>query len=215
MGEMVSGMNISAERKSRIGSRVKAWCRRAAEWFGSAVVAAPLTILTHELGHFLAGLAFNHPRVVLHYMAVSSDAAEAGYPRWQLAVVAAAGPLVTVATVLLCCYLAARYRPHPLIVAVGLFAPLKFSVGLVFIYYWLSGVRNSSPNFDEFNVAKHAGIPPLLPILIGVAVLVGGWFWLVRSIPKGERLLAVTSTIVGAVVGLALYGGLIGPRLLP
>ena len=212
---MISGMNMRAATRSRTGSHVKAWWRRATEWFASAIVAAPLTILTHELGHFLAGLAFNHPRVVLHYGSVTSDAAKAGCPPWQLAIVAAAGPLVTFATVLLCCYLAARYRPHPLIVAVGLFAPLKFSVGLVFIYYWLSGVRNSAPNFDEFNVAKQLGISPLIPIIIAVAVLVGGWFWLVRSISKGQRTLALATSIVGAVVGLALYGGLVGPRLLP
>ena len=102
-----------------------------------------------------------------------------------------------------------------MIVTAGLVAPLKFSVGLVFIYYWLTGVRNSSPNFDEFNVAKHAGISPFVPILIGVVVLVGGWFWLARSIPKGERIPALTTSIVGAALGLALYASVLGPRLLP
>jgi len=189
--------------------------RRATVWFASAVVAGPLTILAHELGHFLAGLAFNHPQVVLHYASVTSDAVRAGYPPWQLATVAAAGPVVTVATVLLCCYLATRYRPHPLIVTGGLIAPIKFSVGLIFIYYWLTGVRNSSPNFDEFNVAKHAGISSFIPILIGVAVLVGGWVWLVRSIPKGERIPALATSIVGGAVGLALYANVLGPRSLP
>lgn len=188
---------------------------RAAAWFASALIAAPLTILTHELGHFLAGLAFGHPGVVIHYGSVSSDAAKAGFPPWQLAIVAAAGPLVTCATVILCCYLVARYRPHPLVAAVGLFAPLKFSVGLVFIYYWLSGVRNSSPNFDEFNVAKHVGISPFIPILIGVAVLVGGWFCIVRSIPRGHRISDLAASIVGATIGLAVYATIIGPRLLP
>lgn len=123
--------------------------------------------------------------------------------------------MVTVATVLLCCYLATRYWPHPLIVTAGLVAPLKFSVGLVFIYYWLAGVRNSSPNFDEFNVAKHAGISPFIPILIGIAVLIGGGFWLVRSIPKGERIPALATSIVGAALGIALYASVIGPLLLP
>ncbi|MDQ3674360.1 MAG: hypothetical protein M3365_08300 [Gemmatimonadota bacterium] len=146
---------------------------------------------------------------------MTSDAANAGYPAWQLATVAAAGPMVTVATVLLCCYLAVWYRPHPLIVTAGLVAPLKFSVGLVFIYYWLAGVRNSSPNFDEFNLARHAGISPFIPILIGVAVLVGGALWLVRSIPKGERTPALATSIVGAAVGLALYARVLGPRFLP
>lgn len=195
-------MNLSAELRTT-------W------WFASGVIAAPLTILTHELGHFLTGLAFNHPGVVLHYGSVTSDAAKAGYPAWQLAVVAAAGPLVTCATVVLCCYLVARDRPHPLVVAVGLFAPLKFSVGLVFIYYWLSGVRNSSPNFDEFTVAKQAGISPFIPIFIGVAFLVGGWLWLILSIPRGKRIIFLAASIMGAALGLALYGGIIGPRLLP
>ena len=192
-----------------------AWWLRATLWLASAMIAAPLTILTHELGHFLAGLAFNHPGVVMHYGSVTSDAANASYPSWQVAVEAAAGPFVTCATVILCCYFAARYRPHPFVVAVGLFAPLKFSVGLVFIYYWVLGVRNSSPNFDEFNVATQAGISPFIPIVIGVLVLVGGWLWLVRSIPRGSRICAIATSIVGASIGLALYAGVIGPRLLP
>ncbi len=196
-------------------SRSTGWLRRAAPWLASGTIAAPLTILTHELGHFLTGLAFKHPGLALHYGSVTSDAAKAGYPAWQLAIVAAAGPLVTSATVVLCCYLATRYRPHPLVVATGLFAPLKFSVGLVYIYYWLSGVRNSSPNFDEFTVAKHAGISPFIPILIGVAILIGGWTWLIRRIPTGTRSSALAGAIVGAAVGLALYGRIIGPRMLP
>lgn len=210
-----SWLNLSAETSSRVSSRSTRWWLSATLWFASGMIAAPLTILTHELGHFLAGLAFNHPGLAIHYGSVTSDAAKAGYPSWQLAIGAAAGPLVTCATVVLCCYLVARYRPHPLVVAVGLFAPLKFSVGLVFIYYWLSGARNSSPNFDEFNVAKQAGITPFIPILIGVAVLIGGWFWLIRSIPRGNRIVALATSIVGAAIGLALYGGIIGPRLLP
>jgi len=189
--------------------------RRDIAWFAAAVAAVPLTILTHELGHFLAGRAFNHPAVALHYASVSSDAVKAGFPPWQLATVAAAGPLVTIVTVLACCFLATRYRARPLIIALGLFAPVKFSVGLVFIYYWLTGVRNSTPNFDEFNVAKHAGISPLIPSLIGAAVLLVGWFWLVRSIPGTERVRALAALIAGMVAGLALYGRFVGPLLLP
>jgi len=197
------------------GRREDGYWRRLLAWFAAAVVAVPLTILSHELGHFLAGRAFNHPRVVLHYASVSSDAAKAGYPEWQLATVAAAGPLVSIVTVLLCCYLATRHRPRPLIIALGLFAPVKFSVGLVFIYYWLTGVRNSTPNFDEFNVAKYAGMSPLIPSLIGAVVLVGGWFWLVRSIPGVERTRALAALIAGMVAGLALYAAFVGPLLLP
>jgi hypothetical protein len=46
-------------------------------------------------------------------------------------------------------------------------------------------------------------------------VLVGSWFWLIRSIPRGRRALALASLLAGTAVGLALYIGVVGPRLLP
>lgn len=208
-------MNLSAESSPRVKPRSTASWLRATRWFSSGLIAAPLTIVIHEFGHFLAGLAFNHPRIAFHYASVSSGATEAAYPPWQLATVAAAGPLVTCATVIVCCYLVGRYRSHPLLVAAGLFAPLKFSVGFVFVCYWLSGARDSSPNFDEFNVAKHADISPFIPILIGALVLVGGWFWLIRGIPRNNCILDLATSIVGGAIGLTLYLTVIGPRLLP
>lgn len=207
-------MNLRAE-SSRVSTHTAGPWRLAVFWLVSGMVAAALTIIAHELGHFFAGLTFKHPGVVLHYASVSSGAEKAGYPSWQLATVAAAGPLVTCAIVILCCHLAVRYRPTSLLVAVGMCAPVKFVVGFVFVYYWLSGARNTSPNFDEFNIAKHLDISPFIPILVGAVFLVGGWVWLIRSVPRVSRIPAVVSSMVGAAGGFALYLGVIGPRLLP
>jgi hypothetical protein len=92
---------------------------------------------------------------------------------------------------------------------------MKFSVGAVFLFYWLLGDGNSSPNFDEYNVAKLLGISPFAPIGVGLVVLITAWILLLRQVSHGERLLATICSSAGAVVGVLLYARVIGPWLLP
>lgn len=184
-------------------------------WLAATVIAVPFTILAHELGHFLTGIALGHPDVTLHFASVSSGATDAGAPAWELGLVAAAGPLVSLAMAGVCTWMAHRHRPYPLVVAAGFVAPVKFVIGVVFLMSRLRGAEGGSPNFDEFNAAVHFGISPVWTSLAGALVLVAAWVLLIRSLPPGRRGLPLVGLTVGTGAGIFLYAGLVGPWLLP
>ena len=206
-------------------NRTRRWHR----WLisaGFAALAAPLGIVLHELGHYLTWRAFGFPDVVLHSASVSTrngeifwqfiranDFAAAAdvYPLAQVALGSAMGPLVSAVLTVMCCLIAWR-KPHPFVVSLGLFSPLQFTAGLIYlpVSFFLKLER---ANFDELNVARLMNIPVEIFILLGAFLLIGGVFWLLRCIPKGNRLFAVSAIVVGVIVGLGIYFRLLAPAL--
>lgn len=203
--------------------------RLAATWIGSAVVAVPLGVLLHELGHFLAYWAFGFQGVALHYASsthtvektfwqlVSSgniEAAASLLPLTKVGLATTAGLLATYAVTLGCCVFAARKSPHPLVIALGIFAPVRFLSGIPTLLATLTG-KTIRASTDEAHLAALTGIPLLLLNVAGLLVLVLAWIWLVRRIPKDHKWISLASLIIGLALGIFVYFSLLGPRLLP
>ena len=208
--------------------RITSTSRLAATWIGASIIAVPLGVLLHELGHFLAYRAFGFQGVALHYTSAThfvertfwqlvyrgdSGAAAALLPPWKVGLATAAGILITCLVTFVCCVFAAK-NPHPLAIALGFFAPVRFLSGLPTIPLVLSG-KPVRAGTDEAHLAVLTGIPLLLLIFAGLLVLVLAWIWLVRSIPKDQRWISLGSMVSGLALGIFFYFWLIGPRLLP
>jgi hypothetical protein len=183
-------------------------------WALFASVLAPAGIVVHELGHFIVSKAFGFPNVVLHFGSVSSDAA-VGFPSWQRALSNGAGPAVTLLIVLGCCLAARLFGPHPFTIGFGLTA--GFRSGLIGITYFVVRLGNPVPNgsIDELNFARRLDLPPDLVMGVSTLVVLMGWAYLIRSIPKGARVQALTGITLGIAAGLGIYISWIGPALLP
>jgi hypothetical protein len=219
----------SVESATIHGFRITSTWQLAATWIGASVIAVPLGVLLHELGHFLAYWAFGFQGVALHYSSATHSvertfwqlvyrgnvgAAASLLPLWKVGLATAAGILVTCVVTLVCCVVAARKSPHPLVIALGIFAPVRFLSGLPTISVVLAGkpVRSGS---DEAHLAALTGIPVLVLIFAGLLGLVMAWIWLVRRIPKDHRWTSLGSMVFGLALGIFLYFWLLGPRLLP
>ena len=135
-------------------------------------------------------------------------------PLWKVGLATTAGIVFTYLVTIDCCIFAARKSPHPLVIALGVFAPVRFLSGLPTMFAALSGKRISAGT-DEAHLAALTGIPVLLLNFMGLLVLVFAWIWLVRRIPKDHRWVSFGSLIAGLALGMFLYFGVIGPRLLP
>lgn len=207
---------------------VSVW-QQATTWAGASAAAVPFAILLHEVGHFLAHLIFGFRGATLHYSSATyelerafwqqvyrggAQSAAAIIPTWQVLTSTAAGIVVTYVVIIACCYFAARHRPHPLVIAIGLISPLRFISGIPTLAAWFSGksIRSGS---DEAHLAALTGIPAPLLILAGLIVLLFAWYWLIRCIPRQQRTFAVAGIIAGTVAGLVLYLRFIGPLVLP
>ena len=208
--------------------RITSTWRLAATWIGAAVVAVPLGVLLHELGHFLVYWAFGFQGVALHFSSATHSvesrlwqlvyrgnfgAAAQLLPLWKVGLATAAGILITYGVTIGCIF-AARKSPHPLVVALGVFAPFRFVSGLPTILTILTGKRVTA-NTDEAHLAVLTGIPLLLLNVAGLLVFVLAWVWMVRSIPKDHRSVSLVSLISGLALGIFLYFWVLGPRLLP
>lgn len=208
------------------------WLRDGNWWTAVAggAIAFPIGVLLHELGHFAAYSAFEFPDLVLRYAFVSWDsggfralwlagdleAASAIAAPWQVAVGAAAGPIVSYLLVVGCVLAVRRYGAETpsVVVGVGLGTPLRWLVAFPVLASKLRGERLTS-NTDEGWVAMITGIPETLLFLPGLACLVLGYWFLVRAIPRGQRVRVLVATSAGLVLGGIVWAQWLGPLLLP
>ena len=209
--------------------RITSTWRIAATWIGAAVVAVPLGVLLHELGHFLAYWIFGFQGVALHYASATHsvertfwqlvysgrvERAASLLPLWKVGLATTAGLVFTYVVTIACCIFAAKKSPHPLVIALGVFAPVRFLSGLPTIMAILAG-KPVGTGTDEAHLAALTGIPLLLLNVTGLLVLVLAWIWMLRKIPKDHRWISLASLVSGLALGIFVYFFVLGPRLLP
>lgn len=209
--------------------RITSTWQLAATWIAASIIAVPLGVLLHELGHFLAYWAFGFQGVALHYASAThsvertfwqlvftgrAGAAAALLPLWKVGLATTAGIGFTYLVTIGCCIFAVWKSPHPLVIALGVFAPVRFLSGLPTIVAILGGSRPGTGT-DEAHLAALTGIPLLLLSFTGLLVLVLAWIWLLRKIPKDHRWVSLASLVFGLALGMFLYFSVLGPRLLP
>lgn len=209
--------------------KINSTWRLALKWFGASAVAVPLAVLAHELGHLLAYLTFGFQGVALHYSSSTYTLEKAFWqqvysgnlptaasmiPIWKVGLATVAGIFMTCAVTAVCCFLAAKKGPHPLVVALGIFCPVRFLSGIPTLLVWFSG-KPVRAGTDEAHLAVLTGIPVVLLIAAGVLFLSLAWVWLIRSIPKLQRRISLGGLTLGLLAGAFLYFWWIGVWLLP
>jgi hypothetical protein len=187
---------------------------------GITIVAMPVTILLHEMGHYISGLIFGFPNLVLHYGSVTDTAKEQHFPLWQIGVTAAAGPFITLLFTICCCIYIRRRKPDIAVIILGITAPVRWLI-IGFFYYisilrvWIRGSKFAeTPNFDEYNIAHSLGISLPLLVTIEIIFLLFTWLFLARKIPANSRRRDLLFILFGIILGIALWS-FIGPLLLP
>ena len=209
--------------------RITSTWRLALLWITASAVAVPLGVLLHELSHLLFNLAFGFQGLALHYSSTTYSlentfwqliyrgnlaAAASMLPLWKVSMATAAGILGTCLVSSVCCLLAARKNPHPLVIALGIFAPVRFLSGLSTIRIWLAG-KPVRAGTDEAHLAALTVIPLPFLILGGLLFLVLVWIWMVRHIPRDHHWIYLGSVFSGLALGSFLYFSVMGPWLLP
>jgi hypothetical protein len=203
--------------------------RLASTWMGAAVIAVPAGVLLHELGHFLVYLSFGFQDAALHYSSTTYSlertvwqliyrgnlaAAASLIPLWKVGIATAAGLIVTCVVALVCCFFVATKTPHPVVVALGVFAPVRFLSGIPSIPALLSG-RSVRAGTDEAHLAALTGIPLIALIIAGLLFLTLVWIFMVRRIPRDHRWISLGGLLSGLALGVWLYFSVLGAWMLP
>ena len=205
------------------------WKRVALRWWFWGAVSTPPAALFHEFGHFLVLWSLGLPGAALHYgsagFAGMSDflravregdlagAAEVA-PVWGMALSLAMGLVATYVVVFACCYLCARWKAHPLLVAMGYLSNLRITAALGVLVLPIFGFRIQA-GCDECWLERITGIPLAVWALPGVVSLVWAGIFLWKYFPRQHRWIAVTAAVVGIGTGLGIWGGFLGPLVLP
>lgn len=177
-----------------------------------SVALFPITVLLHELAHWLVARASGFP-ARLHFASVDNfpEQLPFGGAPGLVALTTLAGPAMTIA--LMIAGMAARSKPWGLpLVATAL---SRFVINAMFIVQQalvLAGIAQASqPNFDEVVAARALSAPaPLFAGVGALAFFVGGvWLW--RNAGPWQFL----ALILGTLTGMVGWLGLVGPMLLP
>lgn len=178
----------------------------------SAAIAVPVTVLLHELGHFLAARWLGFREVRLGAFATEYTAGD--YPEMHRFYVAIAGLAVTVLLAVAAGTVALK-RPRTFFLAVCLAAPARALVWIPILVLVAMG-RATVDGGDEVRLARLTRLPlegfVALSLLLGVYA-VGATVMALRQRPKPERSPILLGLFVGLAVGWVAYSAL-APRLL-
>jgi hypothetical protein len=175
-----------------------------------ALAAVPISVVTHELGHFAAYHLFGAANVVLHSASVSAD--KESLSNAQMAVANIVGPLITYATILLAFFITRRsYSPFWILLALA--APLGRLVNAVYIYFRALGY-SPNPNFDEYNFGRNVAIDPLLISIPTVLALLVTFIYFLRKAWMHGHIAELAVISGSLIIGIAAWFS-IGPVFLP
>ena len=179
---------------------------------------APLTIVLHEVGHFVAAVSTGSSNPVLHYSWTDPGHLPAK-GTWTEGVIGLAGPIVTIILALFACAWILWHGPARWAFALAICAVSRFVVAVPYtvinIAVRLTGATLRPPAFDEYKAGTALGwsgdalLGSTFVLLVGVLVFVG------RKLPVGERSVAWPGMVVGTILGWACWMLLLGPALLP
>lgn len=196
----------------------RSWFSRAAPWVGWCVFFVPVTIMLHELGHYLTALLAGSPNPTIHYSG-SSPGDFAGNDGPIGAAIGLAGPAVTVILSAFACAWILLRGPARWAFALAVSAVSRFVVAVPYtvlsILARLTGSSLSPPVFDEHKAGTLLGwsgdalLASTTIVLIGVLLCVG------LKLPRGERSVAWPGLVIGTILGWACWMMLLGPALLP
>lgn len=211
-------------------TRSRSGLRHPSAWAWAAALAFPAVVLSHELGHYVTARALGLSGVRLHFMGVSVPALEAFWTEYArtgteataveistIHVVApiAAGLAVTYLTILGCAVLVVRGHHHPLIVMIGLAAPLRFYFSVGVVWTWLRGRPVPLTREDESRLAAVTHTPEGLWVATGIVLSLIASACIIGAVRRETPRLALLPAMAGLMLGILLYGGAIGPILLP
>ena len=187
---------------------MKEFATKAIKYAVIGIIAVPLSIITHEFGHFFAYHIFGAANIQLHSVSVSAE--KEALSSFQLATANIVGPVISYLTIGLA-LLFTRKKYIPFWIILGLAAPLGRIVNAVYIYFRMLGF-SPNPNFDEFNFSRTLNIEPLWLSVTTILIVVATLFLFLRKAWKAGRFVEIISVTFSLGIGLAVWmflGGLI------
>jgi hypothetical protein len=183
---------------------------RLLKYAGIGIVAVPLSIVTHELGHLFAYIVLGAANVQLHSASVTAD--KEMLSSGQIAAANMLGPLISYFTIGLA-YVLTKRRYLAFWMILALAAPIGRIVNAVYLYFRALGYR-PNPSFDEFNFATNLGFEPVLISVATVLIVIATFVYFFRKGWTEGGVREVVSLVLSLIAGVAVWFT-VGPIILP
>jgi hypothetical protein len=178
-----------------------------------SVLDGPAEYLTHEGAHYLVARAFSaDPTIHFDHVALHETAR---FGTTQNLLFTAAGPIADWAVGIgALVFLARRYTPLALVLAVWIARPLQFLHGLLGIELSELGLPDALAGTDEAVIGQALGVSARSAIAIELCLAIPLMLAIVYYMPSGRRV-----PIIGVLTSGVLFGWAgwlaVGPYLLP
>lgn len=178
-----------------------------------SLLTGPAEYLTHEGAHYLVARAFGaHPTMHFDHVALERSV------HWgpvQGLLFTAAGPAADwLVGIVALVFLARRYTPLALVLAIWVARPLQFVHGLVGLDLSQLGVSGELAGTDEAEIAQALGMPAQDVILIELIAAIPSMLLIIYYMPVRCRLPVITVLTAGVIGGWAAWLAF-APYLLP
>jgi hypothetical protein len=183
---------------------------KALKYAAIGIVAVPLSIVTHELGHYAMYHVFGASNIRLHSVSVSAD--KQALSNLQIAIANIVGPLISYLTIGIALFVT-RIKYVPFWIVLGLAAPIGRIVNVVYVFFRALGYH-PNPNFDEYNFSPNLNIEPLWISIATVLLIAAATYLLLRRVFAAgglRELLAVGLALGSGLLVWAFAGGLLLP----
>jgi hypothetical protein len=183
--------------------------------FFFGVIFAPVVILLHECGHYIAATALGFSSYF--HFAETGIRLPQPTPPHILCLTVGAGPAVEALLTSVGSFWLRHLRKNRL-QSVATYADWLATFLILCAGRWLRAFASAPSNpmpSDEAKLSANFGLPswflPYLLALMALAILMAA----ISLHPRGNRLVPFASAILGMAVGIVVWLKIIGPRILP
>ena len=179
--------------------------------FVIAALAAPLSIILHELVHYLTAMVMGASDVNFHWAYVSHDSESTS--DIANAFIALLGPFSSYLMALIA-YKYSRKTTSLFFLAFGLSASLRSLVVVPYTIKTLLGKDTSTFYFDEIRGANALDVSPLLFVTISLIVGLIGFIYFSTKIHSRHNIFLTLTMIMGVISGIfawSIFGSMLFP----
>jgi len=181
----------------------------AARWLAISILLTIVTVIGHEVAHYVGAVLSGAQNVSLHWADVTFDDNSIG--NIGTAVTWLAGPAFTHALIL---WVLLRKSSNIWFLALGLSACSRNLVLIPFAIKWLIGRDTSSFTNDEVTAAAALGVTPIFFALFAALLGIVGMIVILRRAHRRAPIALPLALFVGTILGIVLWG-FAGPVVLP
>jgi len=179
----------------------------------SSILAAPLSVVLHELGHAVTAISVGYSNVYITYHSWGGKM-PIDILSVERALISSGGPIFSFLIAVVCVLIVLVNSNLIFPKALGILASVQFTGALIYVIGSIFGL-NVSTVFDSARVAQYLNTSIFITSLPGSLVFIFVWIFFTKSLNKENRLADLSSIIVGGIIGFFIWFFVIGPIILP